>query len=105
MLMILASARAFLARLPWQIWAALAVVAFLVIIWNVAGNAGEARVEADVANADRKAVETARGADEAAQGKIEATRTEVEETNDEAREAATGSSDPLGDALRSLRGN
>ena len=100
-----AIARAFLGKVPWQAWAALAAAIALLIFWNVAKGTGEAAVEAEVAKADRKAVETARSADEAAGQTVDSTQTEVEQTNDEARQAATGSDDPLADALRRLRGD
>ena len=101
----LLAARAFLSRIPWQVWCGIAVVAALAIIWNVAGNAGEARVEAEVAKQATKAVERAREADSAAVAATNTTRETVEESNDEARRVSQDSPDPLADALRSLRGN
>jgi hypothetical protein len=98
-------ARAFLKRIPWQVWCGIAVVAGLFILWNVAGNAGEARVEAEQADTARKATERAREADNAAGKATDDTRNDVEQTNDQARDAADGSDDPLRDGLNSLRRN
>ena len=59
-------------------------------------------VRADRAKANAEAHETARRADEAAQGETDRVKTQVEDENERARDAAKDSSDPLGDALRSL---
>lgn len=63
----------------------------------------EAAVEADRVEARAEAVSRAREADEHAERAGNQTREGVEHANDRAREAAADSSDPLGDALRSLR--
>lgn len=64
----------------------------------------KAAVEADRTAAKLEAVSRAREADERAEAAGNQTREAIEDANDRAREAAAGSDDPLGDGLRSLRG-
>lgn len=86
-------------------WAKIAgaIAAFCLLAFTLHKCAVRDAVEADRAEANAEAVSTAREADEAARGEIDATRNEVEARNEKARNAASGSDDPLGDALRSLR--
>lgn len=66
-------------------------------------NDGAANERAEQAEVERKAVEKAREADSAAGASVKETNDAIEDGNQRARDAASGSSDPLGDALRSLR--
>lgn len=101
--MIMSIITAILAR--WQI--AAGVAALLVLTHGLAycegREDGRNAAEAEAALTARKAVERARQADTAAQGATERTSDAIEAGNERAREAADAGSDPLADALRSLR--
>ena len=105
MLTALAMARAFLSKVPWQLWLVIGAALALWFAYSRGHSASDADNLAETAKIDRKALETARAADSAAITSVDATRTEVEQANDNARNAANNGSDPLADGLRSLRAN
>lgn len=82
---------------------ALGAVAVVGLVFLLHKCAVREAVKADRSAANAEAATTARDADERAEEAGNRTTEEVEDGNDRAREAADGSDDPLGDALRSLR--
>lgn len=97
------AARAFLSRVPWQIWL---IAAALVSAWlwgnhrySQGVHTERARWEAIAAKAQAKS----HTAGEAGIAKADNTKTEIEEGNTRAKEAARNSADPLRDGLNSLR--
>lgn len=95
-------AGAVLQRVPWQVWAALAIVLVAWLWGNHRYSQGYDDRSAEYAEIARKAAEKARNADEAARGTVDGTKGRIEAENDAARKAAEGSDDPLRDAMRSL---
>lgn len=93
----------FLKGVPREVYYAAAAAIALLLIYNTGRNHGEADVQAAWDSATRAAIQQARDADEAANRAIDNTRNNVEQSNEQARDAATGSDDPLGAGLRSLR--
>ena len=83
----------------------LTLVVAAAILWLTLHDRGvrKAAVSRDRAESSVEALDTARGADEAAEAATAGKSQEVEDGNDRARAAAEAGSDPLGDAMRSLR--
>lgn len=99
----LLAARAFLAKLPWQLWVVLAVLLTAWLWGNHRYSQGYAASEAKHAETARKAVTKARTADEAARGTVDAEKRSADATEARAREAAAGSDDPLKSGLEALK--
>lgn len=98
-------ALAFLKNVPWQLYAAAAI---LIVAWawgNHRYGEGVDDTEAKYAEIARQAAEKARKADSAARGAVDASRGRVAAENDAARKAAEGSDDPLRAGLDSLNKN
>jgi len=102
-MLFLTAARAFLGKIPREVYYAIAAAVALLLIYNTGRNHGEADVQAAWDAATRAAIQQGRDADESAREAIDNTRQSTEQTNDEAREAASGSDDPLRSGLNSLR--
>lgn len=98
------AARAFLKRIPWQLYAGLAAVLVGVGAYCAGDASGYARKEAEQLIIERKALEKARAADAVAGEAVKQATDKTERENDKAREAANGSDDPLRAGLDSLRG-
>lgn len=101
-LQFLAPIGAFLKRVPWQVYAALAIILTAWAWGNHRYSEGVADNEAKHAEIARKAAEKARKADGVARDTVDGTKGRIEAENDAARKAAEGSDDPLRDAMRSL---
>jgi hypothetical protein len=99
---ILATAGGFLKRVPWPIYAALAVLLASWAWGNHRYHQGEAAVEAKYARAAAQAVAQARKADAVGTETAQAGKDATEAGNAKAREAAAASDDPLKAAMDSL---
>lgn len=100
----LAAARAFLAKVPWQLWAALAIV---IVAWawgNRRYSQGYAASEAKHAAIAAQAVAQARKADAAAQTTVDAGNALTGAENDAARKAGDADDDVLKGSMDNLRG-
>lgn len=97
------SARAFLAKVPWQVWAAAAVLLTAWLWGNHRYAQGEAAVEARYAAARAQAVAQARKADGVAVETAQAGKAASEAEIDKGREAAKAGPDPWKQATEAMR--
>lgn len=100
----LLSARAFLAKVPWQLWAAMAVLLTAWLWGNHRYSQGYAASEAKHAAIAAQAVAQARKADAAAQTTVDAGNALTGAENDAARNAGDASGDVLKGSMDNLRG-
>lgn len=99
----LATAGGFLKRAPWQLWAALAVVAVAWWWGNQRFDAGYDKRDREYAAAAAKAVAQARKADGVARDTVDAAKASSAAEIDAAREAAADSDDPWKAATEAMR--
>ena len=99
----LLSARAFLARVPWQLWAALAIVVACGLWGNHRYSQGYAASEAKHAAIAAQAVADARKADAAGMETAQAGKTLSGAEIEKGREAAAKADDPWKAATEAMR--